>query len=328
MVRGFYNTTIETSLPNTVASIKQGIIDYDALRQDLQSEKSRAAINYLNHYYPGARSLIVKTRKNLNTITDFVAFDNRWGDPKLWQVIESESRAFTLTNYKKIFNSFDNVYFKIISNTIYLSCLITIVTVLLAYPLAYYMTTVKNKILFTIILFCVLLPFFTSYLSRLVAWLVLLQSNGIINNFIDYLNLEVQLIYNTTGIFIGSVYILLPMAVLPIYNSMKTVNIDLIKVAKISGANNIQIFKNIYYPLTSNGVYSAVLLCFMTVVGFYTTPAFLGGGKGKFITEQIVYHLEITLNWGLATALTGTLFFIVIILFLVYAKLNAGKHYE
>lgn len=328
LVRSVYNTTIENSFPNTIIKLEQGIIDYDALRVDLRSENVRPAINYLNHYYPGARSLIVKTRNNLDSIENFVDFDARWEDPVLWNIIYNESKMFTFENYKKIYNSFDNVYFKIIYNTIYLSLLITLVTVIIGYPLAYYMTKIKNSFIFSIILFCVLLPFFTSYLSRLVAWLLLLQNNGIINNFLSMFSIKLDLMYNMTGIFIGSVYILLPMAVLPIYSSMKTINTDLIKVSKLSGANSIQTFFKVYLPLSSKGLYNAVLLCFATVIGFYTTPAFLGGSKGKFITEQIVYHIEVTLNWGLATALTSTLFLIVIAIFYVYARLNRDIRYE
>jgi hypothetical protein len=110
-------------------------------------------------------------------------------------------------------------------------------------------------------------------------------------------------------------------------NGIYYYNIDLdkyYKTGQILGGSKIQIFRYVYFPMTAIGVYNAIILVFMTMIGFYLTPALLGGSKGKFITEQIIYNIEQTLNWGLATALTSTLFFVVMLLFGIYAKLNKG----
>jgi len=103
---------------------------------------------------------------------------------------------------------------------------------------------------------------------------------------------------------------------------MKDISPYPVYAAKTCGADKFTVFRRIYLPQTLPGIYNAVLLTFMTVIGFYTTPALLGGNKGKFVTEQIVYHMEVSLNWGLATALTATLTVIVLVLFLLYARLN------
>ena len=322
LTQSFYNTTIETALPLTTQQLKNGIIDHEALRQDLTDDRARKVINYINHYYPGARSLFAKTINNIQDIDNLVEYDSRWADPGLWKVLEYETHRFTAKNYIKIFESVDSVYFKVLMQTLTISLAITAVTVLLSYPLAYFLTTVTNRWHFVLMMFCILLPFFTSYLSRLVAWLVLLQKNGLINQILSNFDISLNLMYNTAGIFIGSVYILLPMAVLPIYAAMRNIDLSLIKTGSIVGANKYQVFRDIYFPLTKTGIYNAALLVFMTVIGFYTTPALLGGSKGKFITEQIVYNMEVSLNWGLATALTSTLLVIILIIFYFYSRVN------
>jgi len=326
LISGVYNTKIEQGLPNVTYAIKHDHDYYEALYIDLQSESSRIVVNYLNHYYTGARSLITKTKKNIEDLEplkeSFVKFDQRWEDPKLWEVIEYETNAFTVKNYQKIFSSLDSIYLKILIHTIFLSILITLITLLLALPVAYFLTTIKNRFLFHISILTILLPFFTSYLSRLVAWLVLLQSNGLIN---QTLGTNFELMNNILGIFIGSVYILIPMAVLPLYITLKNINYELLQSAEILGANKIQIFFRIYIPLIKKGIINAFILVFMTVIGFYTTPALLGGNKGKFITEQIVYHMEISLNWGLANALTGTMLLILLMSFIILLFVNKGK---
>jgi len=321
--KSIYDPTLLNSLPQTINRIDQD--RYQALAEDLSNEYSRPAIRYVNHYYVGSRSMFIKARKNIDTATApykewFIEQDPRWQDPKFWQVIYNHSNGFTLTNLKK---SFTGVYWSVLANTLLLGALITFTTLIIAYPTAWYLTTIKNKTLFTFSLFCILLPFFSSYLSRLVAWLVLLQSNGIINNMTEEIvGLNLDLIYNTTGIFIGSVYILLPLSILPLYAVMKDVSPYPVYAAKTCGASRITTFIKVYLPQTMPGIYNAALLTFMTVIGFYTTPALLGGNKGKFVTEQIVYHMETSLNWGLASALTASLSAIVLILFAVYARLN------
>lgn len=321
-----YNTKVETGLPNLTYAIRNNSDYYQALYIDLQDEKSRIVINYLNHYYTGAKSLINKTKNNINylepTKQSFVEFDSRWADPELWKVIEYETNNFTLKNYRKIFLDKDSVYLKVLTRTLLISFLITILTIIVSIPVAHFLTKIKSNFLFHLSMLTILLPFFTSFLSRLVAWLVLLQSNGLIN---QTLGTDFELMNNTLGIFIGSIYILLPMAILPLYMTIKKIDRRMLLAASVLGANKIQIFFKIYIPLIKKGLINSFLLVFMTVIGFYTTPALLGGSRGKFITEQIIYHIEVSLNWGLATALTGTLLLTIIFLFSIMIYINKGK---
>lgn len=301
-------TKLQESLPRTIENPT-----YENLAYDLSQEYSKSASLYINSYISGTRSMIIKTRNDINNATEpykewFLKKDKRWADPKLWALIESHGDGFTLDNIKK---ALSGVYLKVLTNTLVLGTLITITTLLIAYPTAMVLTTIRNRWIFGLSMFCILLPFFSSYLSRLVAWLVILP------NF--------NLIYNTAGIFIGSVYILLPLSVLPLYATMKSIDYNAIHAARICGANRYQTFVSSYLPQTKLGITNAVLITFITVIGFYTTPALLGGGAGKFVTEQIVYHIEISLNWGLAAAMTATLSLITLTLFVVYARINHVK---
>ena len=296
------------SLPLTTQSPS-----YENLVLDLKSEKSRGAILYMNFYYPGARTMFTTARKKVDDATVpyskwFRDMDPRWGDPKLWSIIERHKSGYTLDNLKK---ATSGVYWEVLKNTFYLGSLITLVTLILSYPTAMFLTTIKNKWVFGIGMFCILLPFFSSYLSRIVSWMVLLPPLG--------------LIYNTTGIFIGSVYILLPLCILPIYVSMKNINYDIIDASRVCGSNKLQTFLYAYLPQTKLGILNGGLISFITVIGFFTTPALLGGGEGKFVTEQIVYHIEQSLNWGLASALTAIMSFIVFVLFILYVRMNRVK---
>lgn len=323
--KSIYDPTLVNALPATVARIDQD--RYTALAEDLSNETSRPAIRFLNHYYVGARGLLIQARKHINNAKEpyedwFYALDIRWHDPTLWKVIREHSTGWTLKNYYK---AFSGAYWTVLVNTLVIGVLITATTLVISYPTAWYLTTIKSPILFSVCLFCILIPFFSSYLSRLVAWLVLLQNNGVLNNILRIVSrLELDLIYNTTGIFIGSIYILLPLSILPLFAVMKDISPYPVYAAKTCGASRLTQFRKIYLPQTLPGIYNAVLLTFMSVIGFYTTPALLGGSSGKFITEQIVYHIEISLNWGLASALTSTLCVIVLVLFALYARLNCA----
>jgi putative spermidine/putrescine transport system permease protein len=301
-------TKLQQSLPTTIETPS-----YESLAYDLSQDYSRSASLYINSYLPGTRSMIIKTRNDIGNITEpyekwFIEKDKRWADPKLWNLIKDHGDGFTLDNLKK---ALSGVYLKVLINTLTLGALITLVTLLIAYPTSMYLTAIKNKWLFGLSMFCILLPFFSSYLSRLVAWIVILP--------------EFNLIHNTAGIFIGSVYILLPLCILPLYTVMKNIDYTTINAARICGADDTQTFLHSYLPQTKIGIINSALITFITVIGFYTTPALLGGGSGKFITEQIVYHIEVSLNWGLAAALTTSLTVITFILFLVYAKVNHAK---
>lgn len=227
-----------------------------------------------------------------------------WQDPVFWAVIEQEVKPYTFANFKRAAN---DLYLKVIGRTYLLSAIITIICLAVAYPLAYYLTQLKGT-MSKVALFIVLFPLFSSFLSRTVSWILLLQPFDLMNTI--------------SAIYIGSVYIALPLSVLPIYLAMKNVNTDLIKVSTISGANKFQTFRYVYLPQTVKGIANSTILTFMSVTGYYITPSLLGGSKGLFVTEQIIRQVQYTLNWGLASALTVIMLSTSLLLFYVYYRIN------
>jgi len=288
-----YNTTVERYLPNITDYVVNGGDRTEAIKSDLAREDSRRSITYLNHHYHKTRSMF---RKGLE--------HPGWQDPAFWSVIEQEVKPYTFANFKRAFN---DLYLKVIGRTYLLSAIITAICLVVAYPLAYYLTKLKGKAA-KIALFVVLIPLFSSFLSRTVSWILLLQPFDLMNTI--------------TAIYIGSVYIALPLSVLPIYLAMKNVNNDLIKVSTISGANKFQTFRYVYLPQTIKGIANSTILTFMSVTGYYITPSLLGGSKGLFVTEQIIRQVQYTLNWGLASALTVIMLSTSLMLFYVYYRIN------
>lgn len=288
-----YNTTVERYLPNITNYVINGGDRVQAIENDLAHDSSRRAITYLNHHYHKTRSMF---RKGVD--------HPGWSDPKFWSVIEQEVKPYTFANFKRATN---NLYLKVIGRTYLLSAIITIICLVIAYPLAYYLTTLKGTAS-KVALFIILIPLFSSFLSRTVSWILLLQPFNLMNTF--------------TAVYIGSVYIALPLSVLPIYLAMKNVDNNLIKVSIISGANKFQTFRYVYLPQTIKGVANSIILTFMSVTGYYITPSLLGGSKGLFVTEQIINQVQYTLNWGLASALTVIMLSTSLMLFYVYYRIN------
>ena len=176
----------------------------------------------------------------------------------------------------------------------------------------------------------VLLPFWTSLLVRTYAWLVLLQKKGIINDMAISLGLwdtPIKLVHNMTGTLIGMAHIMLPFLVLPLYSSMKKIDRDLMQAASNLGATPVQAFWQVYFPLSRSGMVAGSLIVFILCLGFYVTPAILGGGRVIMVATQITAILENQFDWGAASAL-GVVLLIVTLLVLFVAmrvfKLDAA----
>jgi putative spermidine/putrescine transport system permease protein/spermidine/putrescine transport system permease protein len=180
-----------------------------------------------------------------------------------------------------------------------------------------------------------LLPFWTSLLVRTYAWLVLLQKNGILNDFAMSVGLwdePLKLVHNLTGTLIGMAHIMLPFLVLPLYGSMRKIERDMMHAAANLGATPIQAFWKVYFPLSISGMVAGSLIVFVLCLGFYVTPAVLGGGRVVMVATQITAILENQYNWGAASALGVVLLVATIAILFVATKLFKldtalfGKH--
>ncbi len=213
---------------------------------------------------------------------------------------------------------------KLFWRTLRLSFTITFLTIILGYPIAYLLSTVKTKTS-NMLIILVLLPFWTSLLVRTSSWIALLQKEGVINDILVGIGLlsddnRLAMIHNETGTIIAMTHILLPFMVLPLFSVMKTIPPSWVRAARSMGATPFTAFVRVYLPNTIAGIGAGGILVFILAIGYYITPALVGGTKGTLISNFIAYHISTSLNWGLAAALGAILLLIVLALYILYDK--------
>jgi putative spermidine/putrescine transport system permease protein/spermidine/putrescine transport system permease protein len=213
-----------------------------------------------------------------------------------------DASGMTLTHYARLLHP---SYLITLRSTFELSFLVTIVCVLLGYPLAYVIAQARARIA-ALLLLLVLFPIWTSLLVRCYAWLVLLQRRGLINTWLADLGLidgPLPLMHNFTGTAIGMVHIMLPFMVLPLYASMRAINPDYMRAAANLGASPVKAFWQVFVPLAMPGLAAGVVIVFVLCLGFYVTPALLGGGRVMMWSMQIERNVSYYGDWGAASAL-------------------------
>ena len=227
----------------------------------------------------------------------------------------------SFVNYQKMIEY--KSYARTFVTTFEVSILTTLICILIGYPLAYFLAMLPER-LAGFFMLAVLLPFWTSLLVRTYAWLVLLQKNGILNDFAMTIGLwdsPLKLVHNLTGTLIGMAHIMLPFLVLPLYGSMKKIQRDLMHAAANLGASPVQAFWKIYFPMSLSGMVAGSLIVFVLCLGFYVTPAVLGGGRVIMVATQITAILENQFDWGAASALGVVLLVVTMIILTVATKL-------
>ncbi|MEM1150937.1 MAG: ABC transporter permease [Pseudomonadota bacterium] len=228
---------------------------------------------------------------------------------------------WTLEHYRKMIEY--KSYARVFVTTFQVSILTTLICLLIGYPLAYFLALLPGRWA-GIFMLAVLLPFWTSLLVRTYAWLVLLQKKGLLNEFamqIGLWEMPVKLVHNMTGTLIGMAHIMLPFLVLPLYNAMKKIDRDLMHAAANLGASPVRAFWQVYFPLSLPGMVAGSLIVFVLCLGFYVTPAVLGGGRVIMVANQITAILENQFNWGSASALGVVLLFATVLVLYLAARL-------
>lgn len=226
--------------------------------------------------------------------------------PVLWLFYLSflnDDGMFSLEHYQRMIGS--KSYSRIFWTTFKVSAFTTILCVLIGYPLAYFLAQLPRRIA-AICMITVLLPFWTSLLVRTYAWLVLLQRKGLVNAWAIDLGLwdePIKIVHNMTGTLIGMVHIMLPFLILPVFGSMKAISDDYVKAAANLGATPMQAFWKVFFPLSLPGLFAGALIVFVLCLGFYVTPAVLGGGRVIMVSMRITDMIELHFNWGAASAL-------------------------
>jgi len=230
-----------------------------------------------------------------------------------WMSFLDDGGAFTLANYARLLKP---VYTSSLLTTFQIAFCVTLACVLLGYPLAYLLSQVPERT-GQVLMALVLLPFWTSVLVRTYAWLVLLQRQGIINNTMLDLGLidqPLSLVNNFFGTTVGMVHVMLPFLVLPLYDKMKNIDPQLMSAAANCGASPAQAFRQVFLRLSLPGLASGVTLVFVLSLGFYLTPALLGGGKVAMWSMKISDTISLFGNWGAASALGVTLLIVTLLM--------------
>lgn len=318
-------------------ALRAGIGGLDELRA------AGSAGTRINYIHSGSRSMFTKAARKWDKMEPpykdaFLDLDRGWGDPELWGAMRSASKTYTFDFYLAAVDlardtdgsvmqvdAKRQVYVKLFIRTLFLSVFITFMTFILAYPIAHLLATLPLRYSNLLMIF-VLLPFWTSLLVRTTSWMVLLQSQGVVNDALVASGLvddgnRLQMMYNQIGTVIAMTHILLPFMVLPLYSVMRPINPSYVRAARSLGATSWTAFRRIYFPQTVPGIGAGALLVFILAVGYYITPALVGGADGQLISNLIAFHMQKSLNWSLAAALASILLFGVLVLYWLYDRI-------
>lgn len=225
-----------------------------------------------------------------------------------------------LDNFARFFAGEANV--RVLGNTFWIAGLSTLVCLAIGYPYAYLMTIAPPRIAGLLVI-AVLVPFWSSLLVRTYAWDVILRDTGIINSVLlgaGILREPVELVRTTLGVLLGMSQILLPFMVLPLFGVMRRIDLEYLNAAANLGASPWRAFVRVFLPLSLPGVAAGALLVFVLALGFYITPALLGGPKDTMISQLIVQQVQQRLDWGMGSAMAATLLGLVLVVLLVASR--------
>ena len=318
---------------------------YTDLKIATDNKKQGKIATRLNYELSGMSSLTKKTARKAkkfdseNDIKDqLLKVHKKWSQTTTWNAIKRATIPYHGRKYLTAFDleqDFDGsikrkpedlrINVTLWLRTLFVAFGVTLSCLLLAYPIAHMLATLPTKYS-NLLMICVLLPFWTSLLVRTSSWMVLLQTQGVLNDILVFFNIvadedRLVMMYNMMGTFIAMTQILLPFMVLPLYSVMKTIPPSLMRAATSMGSTPIHAFRRIYFPLTYSGISAGSLLVFVLAIGYYITPALVGGAKGTLISNRIAYHMQSTLDWSLATAMGAVLLVTVLTVYWIYNKI-------
>nr|WP_232222885.1 ABC transporter permease [Sulfitobacter guttiformis] len=312
-------------------------IAYSSLHKDLTGTNGAASYSGPAADQLKAATIAAATFETVNYTAAFAEIDDKWHNLETWQTIQVYSPKLTsgyFLNAIDMQKSVDGaemrpenqqIYGILFWRTMVMSVAITLSCILLGYPVAWILANLPTRQA-NLLLILVLLPFWTSLLVRTSAWKVLLQDQGVINDTLVWLGIvatddRLALINNQTGTIIAMTHILLPFMILPLYSVMQTIQPSYLRAAKSLGATNWTAFWRVYFPQSVPGIGAGSILVFILAIGYYITPAIVGGTDGTFISNRIAYHISSSLNWGLGAALGAILLAAVMLLYYAYDKI-------
>lgn len=355
LVRAVENPEVAGALPRTAQALagwdqksEPAAVAFAAVAEDLgqlaEGSDAGALARRLNTEVAGARSLVMGTYRALplgenlspeQVRARMLELDARWAELKYWQAIAKNASRWTpdylLTSVdlkRKAEGGIEQVapdqrvFARILLRTFEISAVVTVCCLLLGYPLAYWLSTLTARQA-NLLMILVLVPFWTSILVRVAAWIVLLQREGLVNSAlvgVGVLGEPLALLFNRTGVVISMTHILLPFMILPLYSVMKSVPPTYLRAAVSLGSAPLAAFFRVYVPQTLPGVGAGGLLVFILSIGYYVTPALLGGADDQMLSYYIAQYTNVDVNWGMACALGAILLVATLALYAVYRR--------
>lgn len=321
---------------------------YAALGADLKASAEARTIaiaaRRLNYALPNGRSLVLNTGRALRADDTapaswrdrLIGLDPAWGEPATLVALQQASGPATdfylLTAVDMERDTAgaivqrpaqQSLYLQVLGRTLMISLVVTLVCLLLGFPLSYLVANAPART-GNLLMILVLLPFWTSLLVRSAAWIVLLQDQGVVNGALQALGITdgpIRMIFNRTGVVIAMTHVLLPFMIMPMIATMKSIPPTYMRAAVSLGAHPAVAFLRVYLPQTVPGVAAGALLVFIMALGYYVTPALVGGAEDQMLAYFIAFYTTSSANWGLAAALGVILLGATMILYLVYARL-------
>jgi putative spermidine/putrescine transport system permease protein len=315
----------------------------EELRTGYEAKTLGVAAKRLAYDVAGFRSLMLATARKLpaeprdgSWRATLIDLDPQWGESATWAVIRRAAAPWTpiylLAAVDRRIDAEGQIvpapaeqaiYLGIFLRTFWIAFVVTALCLLLGYPLAYKLASLPTRVA-NLLLILVLLPFWTSLLVRTGAWVVLLQREGPINDALLALRLTrepLQLVYNRFGVYVAMTHILLPFMVLPLYSVMRGIPPHYMRAAASLGARPLEAFVRVYLPQSMPGIGAGCLLVFILAIGYYITPALVGGANDQMVSYFVAFFTNQTINWGMASALGVVLLIATLVLFALYARL-------
>jgi putative spermidine/putrescine transport system permease protein len=353
MFRSVDNPEIINNMPRTVTVLANWAGTdlppeeaYAALAADLktmQANKTTGIVGRrINYELPGTRSRFLAAGRAAEGLAGgpykdtFINLDKMWADPKTWQVIRRAGQPLTayyllaaVDRTRDVDGSIvrvdpnQAVFVDVFLRTLGIASTVTLATLLLGFPVAYLLATLPTRHS-NLLMILVLLPFWTSLLVRTTAWVVLLLDNGIVNETLQFLHIvdhPLKLIFTRFSTIVAMTHIQLPFTLLPIYSVMKTIPLTHVRAARSLGAGPFYAFWRVYFPQTVPGIAAGCLLTFILSLGYYITPALVGGPADQMVSYYVSYFINNAVNWGQASALGVILLILTSILYALYNRI-------
>jgi len=353
LTKSFVDTELAATLPRVTQEIGRwdgreapDEATFTALINDVRAARADGtlapAATRLNYDVSGFRTLLFSTGRQLPESLDrparetLIEIDPRWGEAETWGAI---ARAAGPTTSLFLLAAVDlrrtadgrivgapreeAIFVQVLGRTFAIATAVTLLCLLLGYPLAYVLATAPTRTANTLLVL-VLLPFWTSLLVRTSAWIVLLQHEGVVNSALlqgGLIEAPLEMLYRRAAVYTAMTHVLLPFMVLPLYAVMKTIPPVHVRAALSLGARPLTAFWRVYAPQTLPGVGAGVLMVFIQALGYYITPALVGGPDDQMLSYFVAFYASKTINWGMAASLSLSLLAATVALYTVYDRL-------